>query len=276
MVVTLPVELCGWDEPKKVDINVDHQPGVEQLIVQLTNMVRLEHGYQPLQVDTELTTVARNHNNDMIRRNYTAHITPEGISPEDRLSNAYRTFLGLATENIWLLSGTWNGLSYIDPIPPLELANRVLEEWLASPAHRKNLLSRNLSHMGVGVSITNGKLLVTQVLVHKAGELEEPLPVTFETGEIFKPRLKSFDNDKAGYRFALEYYDSENGRWIRKPQIFNRYVKIPEQAGLYRFLYLESRDEEYKIYKGPAFLVKKNIKDKKSASEGFLTSFIRH
>ena len=48
------------------------------------NAQRQSHGLTPLVYDDKIATIAREHSQDMITRNYFAHDTPDGISPSQR------------------------------------------------------------------------------------------------------------------------------------------------------------------------------------------------
>ena len=48
------------------------------------NAQRQSHGLSPLVYDDKIATIAREHSQDMITRNYFAHDTPDGVSPSQR------------------------------------------------------------------------------------------------------------------------------------------------------------------------------------------------
>ena len=80
---------------------------------------------------------------DMARRNYFSHVTPGGEDLGDRLRDAGYGDPGdgwRAGENLgW---GTGNRAT----------PNSLVDEWLASPAHKGNMLERSFRELGVGVA----------------------------------------------------------------------------------------------------------------------------
>lgn len=78
---------------------------------------------------------AQTHSDDMARRGYFDHRSPEGRGPADRLRAQGVAFRSMA-ENIAQHPGT---------------AREVLAGWLASPGHRQNLERCSYTHHGIGV-----------------------------------------------------------------------------------------------------------------------------
>lgn len=58
---------------------------VAQLYADLANEFRTKNGVAALAVNSTLTTAAKEHSEDMAKRNYFNHSTPEGLSPGDRI-----------------------------------------------------------------------------------------------------------------------------------------------------------------------------------------------
>ena len=98
------------------------------------NQIRHQFSLPFLAVDPLLTAIAQRQAEDMQRRQYFSHETPEGLSPFDRMERAgihYRA----AAENI--AEGVAD-------------SHRVFSLWLASPGHRQNLLNKLYSRQGIG------------------------------------------------------------------------------------------------------------------------------
>jgi uncharacterized protein YkwD len=109
-------------------------PKAEQQMFQLVNQQRIAQGLDPLVFDNALRDVARAHSNDMFKRGYFSHYTPEGLSPFDRMAKARITYQ-YAGENLALA-------------PSTALAMQGL---MNSPGHRANILSPNFHKIGIGV-----------------------------------------------------------------------------------------------------------------------------
>jgi uncharacterized protein YkwD len=126
---------------------------LEATLWQEVNAARARHHLIPLERRPDLDRIARAHSEDMARRGYLAHETPEGRNPLDRIQSDATPGFTLAAENV----GTTNR-----PSPNHE----ILQSWLASPVHRRNLLSPPFNATGVGISrAPDGSLLYTQVYV---------------------------------------------------------------------------------------------------------------
>jgi uncharacterized protein YkwD len=108
---------------------------MEDEVVALVNKQRAEAGCEPLVVDPRLVVSAEGHSTDMAERDYFAHTTPEGLTFRDRILSAGYANPGTA-ENIA------RGQSD---------AQQVMDSWMASDAHRENILDCDFSRLGVGL-----------------------------------------------------------------------------------------------------------------------------
>ncbi|MHB1130914.1 MAG: CAP domain-containing protein [Chloroflexota bacterium] len=113
----------------------------------LHNNARAAQGQGALQLDEGLNRVAQAHVDDMARRNYFSHTTPEGLSPWDRLRQAGVTF-GAAGENL--------AKDYVadGPSQPALLSafTRMLAQTPPNDGHRANILNPTFRRLGVGVA----------------------------------------------------------------------------------------------------------------------------
>ena len=131
-------------------------PAVEQEVGRLTNAIRRQHGLPPLAADQVLVNISRQHSWDMLRRGFFSHINPEGRSLQERLPPAYASHLSGWGENIWTGSG-------YSPGNPLALARMMLDSWMSSPGHRRNILNPGYNRLGVGVAAWGRDVRATQV-----------------------------------------------------------------------------------------------------------------
>lgn len=116
---------------KTSDFKID--PAAERAMFDLVNKERTERAIRPVATHGPLTEVGRRHCEDMFRRGYFSHNTPEGLTPFDRMQNAGIVF-NFAGENLALA-------------PNVELAHKGL---MQSKGHRENILQANFGHLGVG------------------------------------------------------------------------------------------------------------------------------
>jgi uncharacterized protein YkwD len=132
-------------------------PGLALLESRLTtsvNSFRRSQHLIPLERRTELDRVARAHSEDMARRGFFAHESPEGHDWVDRLRLAGVEGFRMAGENVGQTSRS-------DP-------NReILEGWKHSPVHLENLVARPMNATGVGIArAPDGRLFYTQLYLH--------------------------------------------------------------------------------------------------------------
>jgi uncharacterized protein YkwD len=127
---------------------------LESRLHDAVNDFRREQHLIELERRPELDAVARAHSDDMVRRGFFSHASPEGNTWVERLSLAGVTGFTMAGENVGQTSRS-------DP-------NReILEGWKASPAHRENLMSRPMNATGIGiVRAPDGRLFYTQLYLH--------------------------------------------------------------------------------------------------------------
>lgn len=114
--------------------NPTPEPSTEQGMLDLINRERTSRGLQALVMDPELVLVARAHGEDMFKRGYFAHDTPEGVDPFQRMDRANIRYR-LAGENLALA-------------PTLDIAHNGL---MNSPGHRANILKDGFGKIGIGV-----------------------------------------------------------------------------------------------------------------------------
>ena len=103
-------------------------------LLQAVNAARKAYGLRPLRIDPTLTQAAQAHTSDMLRRDYFAHGNFPG-----RMA-AFHVSLHTAGENLAWGTGA-DGQAGV-----------VVQEWLASPEHRANLLAAGYSRIGIGLA----------------------------------------------------------------------------------------------------------------------------
>jgi uncharacterized protein YkwD len=136
---------------------------LEQLMFSLLNQARQDHlpGWlrtAVLKWDDRLAAVARGHSTDMLRRQYIAHASPEGISAARRLE---------ASDVRYVACGENIGVFYGEPSPGEAAVREIHGAFMNEPRsltnHRGNLLNPIWTHAGVGIARNpDGALVVTQ------------------------------------------------------------------------------------------------------------------
>ena len=140
-------------EIARADSNAASDVRLESRLHQEVNALRARQHLIPLERDPALDAVARTHSADMARRGYLAHVNPEGQNPVDRIHAAGIEGFSLAVENTGLTDR---------PDPNRE----ILQGWIASPVHRRNLHAPPFNRTGIGVShAASGAYYYTQLYV---------------------------------------------------------------------------------------------------------------
>lgn len=106
----------------------------EKKVFELVNQERAKAGLKALQLDTKLSEVARAKSADMKNKGYFSHQSPTYGSPFDMMKQfgiTYKT----AGENIAKGQKT---------------PEEVMKAWMNSDGHRKNIMSADFTHIGVG------------------------------------------------------------------------------------------------------------------------------
>lgn len=111
----------------------DRRALVEQ-VVRHVNRQRALNGVRPVELDDRLTAAAQKHTDDMAKREYFDHKSPDGRGVSDRVRAEGYSWRVVA-ENIG------GGIS-----SPVALVN----SWMTSPEHRDNMLGEDVVEIGVG------------------------------------------------------------------------------------------------------------------------------
>ncbi|MFC7479696.1 CAP domain-containing protein [Luedemannella flava] len=121
---------------------------LEDRVLALTNAERAREGCGALRRDAKLVQAARAHSKDMAKNKYFSHTGLDKSSPGQRIERAgYHADAGWA-ENI--------AFGYASP-------EAVMEGWMKSPDHRRNILDCGLKALGVGVGrAADGRYYWTQ------------------------------------------------------------------------------------------------------------------
>ncbi len=141
-VVTFMLALDKCTVERELATRLSAVEAVREEVLEAVNRRRREHGLEPLRPDARLTAAAQGHAEDQQRRSYYDHRSPEGSTPASRARAAGLDRAGLVAENIA------KGL-----FTPTEVVDR----WMDSPGHRKNILQQRVTAAGLGVAVGPGE-----------------------------------------------------------------------------------------------------------------------
>lgn len=150
--------------------SADDAEAAEDMLDEINDM-REDEGVAPLRRNPGLDAAARTHSEDMAANQMLDHVSPRTGDPIARV-RAAGVQAARVTENIALR-------------PTAEAA---LQSILASPPHRAQLLSSNVTDIGIGVVTSPRGVYVTQILA-RVQEIpqEEPLPPPAEAEAVEPP-----------------------------------------------------------------------------------------
>jgi uncharacterized protein YkwD len=157
----------------------ENRERLEKEVHNLVNKYRAQNNLNILNFNETLRDIARYHSKDMKEKDYFDHISPSGETLRDRFSIFNYTckiivgnYVYEGAENLFL-GYIYSEYTY-DKISEKvlnysfytleELAKEVVNAWIKSEGHRKNLIFEHWKNEGIGVEISDdGKVYVTQV-----------------------------------------------------------------------------------------------------------------
>jgi hypothetical protein len=220
---------------------VSHLEEIEGDILVAVNAERAKENLPATHFDENLRISARKHSDDMLVRGFFDHVNPSGESPADRIERAHRRLIGITGENIWASSGG-------EPAKGPALARQIVSDWMNSPGHRENILRRELTQLGVGVSLSGFEVRATQDFASRQSLLAEPLPPSVQQGE--KIDLSVLPGDSSPERFDV--WSRETGLKVSGPAPVG-VVKLAAAPGRYVLRFYYARDSRsFTVYKGPS------------------------
>ncbi len=119
--------------------------GVEELAAFFAQE-RERYGLEPLERDPELDRVAQAHSEEMADKGFVGHLSPTTGDAGDRVAGARYRAVAVA-ENVALNQSLWDAHAGL----------------LRSLGHRRNILSRSLTHVGFGAARRDESWYVTQL-----------------------------------------------------------------------------------------------------------------
>jgi uncharacterized protein YkwD len=128
-------------------INSEMLTSEESEIVALTNKVRAKAHLRPLKVDWQLMHAARDHSWHMAFHDLLSHELQQ------------KTFMERITESGYDYTTAGENIAQSEKALP-----HVIDLWMGSPKHRKNILESQYEDIGVGIATSlSGKRYLTQI-----------------------------------------------------------------------------------------------------------------
>lgn len=126
---------------------------IERAIHGRVNDLRVKRGHSTLEYNPVLAYAARIHSRDMAVNDYFAHETPDGISFQERI-NSYTEGRPIDDCVYWenIAWGESSNLVY-EHGGASAVAEWLVESWMDSPPHRRNMLGAEKEIEGIGVYV---------------------------------------------------------------------------------------------------------------------------
>lgn len=130
--------------------------GLRGAALSLVNEERGRNGASRLRADGALNAAAQAHAEDMARRGFYAHRSPEGRDVMDRYRAAGGGETSIIGENIATCTSC----------PPTgDQLRKFHQGWMGSPGHRRNILNGQYEAFGFGMASANGRTYAVQTFV---------------------------------------------------------------------------------------------------------------
>jgi uncharacterized protein YkwD len=141
----------------------------ERRLLELTNTERAKEKLPPLAPNSVLFAVARKHSANMGSKDEMNHVL-DGKTPAQRVHDAGFDYK-IVAENIAEIAFGRPAEAQM-PLSEATLKD-IMGRWMASPAHRKNILGKSFDEIGLGVARTEkGKVYFTQVFGKQRRKLD--------------------------------------------------------------------------------------------------------
>lgn len=193
---------------------VAHQTSItSSQIIALSNQARKEQGMTLVKSNGALARAAQAKAQDMIAKNYFAHISPSNVSPWYWYKQAGYKY-AYAGENL--------AIDYVN-------ASDVVAAWLKSPSHRRNLL--NTRFQDIGVAVATGKINGAESVI-----VVQMFGAPVATKSVTKPKTvtQTPDPKKTAATIAAAPKPQVLGQEADKAPLATPTISSPQQNSLVR------------------------------------------
>lgn len=240
---------ASFSSPPSGTSAIDTLRAVADHIVSETNRERRAADLDALRADPGLRALACRHTRDMLVRDFSGHVNPDGIGPGGRAARHHRRLIGGVGENV---------LTRIGRSTPSAsaLADEMMKQWMDSPGHRKNILRPGFTHLGVCVMRQGDEIRATQSFGRVRGFLTPPPPRRAAPGQQLPLTVRAVPEWRTTAS-RYDVWDPDTERRILGPQALAGTLQLPDTIGTYRLRFYFPRDgRRYTIHQGPAITLR--------------------
>ena len=144
-------------------------------IIQLTNKERVKLGLSELKHNRVLDLAAQKKAEDMLKKNYFAHTSPDGIKPWHWFKEVDYNYT-FAGENL--------AMNFVE-------AEDAMTAWMNSPTHKDNIVNKNYEDIGIAVAVGKLEGYQTTLVVQLFGKTYGSV-----AGEIFMPNSPPIESEQ--------------------------------------------------------------------------------
>jgi uncharacterized protein YkwD len=226
-------------------------PQLADRLAELAAAARREHGADaaPLEADPGLELAAQAHALDMLERGYVDHVGPDGRAVGDRVAILHRRFIGGTGENLAEHVGI--------AVDELEgqlgpLARKLVDGWMASPGHRKNLVEPAYTHYGMAAAGAGERLVVVHVFGERRALLAQALPLEVEQGAELDLAIETGETPQ---QFAFAPPDTPVEDLVTL-ELSSSEVSVEPGEYRLKFFFPTERENYFAIVDGPELVVR--------------------
>jgi len=159
---------------------------IEEILLELLNKERILRGLNPLHHDRGLADLARMHSSDMIKHHFFSHVNHENLNADMRRQRYYPELLSVRFgENIASTYGN----------NEKTVAAFLMESWMKSDGHRREMLSDKYSHVGIGVAFAGDyKFVATQNFCFPLAKVISAVPSEAPYGSWIRLEFEDMGN----------------------------------------------------------------------------------
>lgn len=137
---------------------VHNLPALRGQMLELVNQSRRQEGAPPLRYNAQLNAAAQAHAEDMARRGFYSHRSPERRDVADRWAAKGGGPWDAIGENILYCNRCAS---------PSSQVREFHQKWLQSPGHRRNIMRPDFVEFGFGMASAGGKTYAVQNFVRQ-------------------------------------------------------------------------------------------------------------
>ncbi|HOL40802.1 MAG TPA: CAP domain-containing protein [Methanospirillum sp.] len=154
--ITSPVPVLSKPLPDREALHKE----IISTIRTVTNQNRIEKGLRPLIWDENLANIAEKYAEESARTGRLSHTDKNGDGPSERAKQTGYPVtkdieggvrIGIAENLAYIGTGMVAGVGYVDPTNGTAIGQALMDGWMKSPGHRKNILDPLADRFGAGL-----------------------------------------------------------------------------------------------------------------------------